>query len=126
MQLNLLVLSYLASAAVSAVVAVAAWRRRHLVGAFGLALLMIAVVWWLVANALEAASVSRTAKIAWSVVAYPGIELVPVFYVLFVLGLDPPGQTSDAGLGPRCCCSCPRSPSAWRRPTNGTTFSGPR
>ena len=46
---------------------------------------MIAVLWWLVANALEAASLSRTAKIAWSVVAYPGIELVPVFYVLFVL-----------------------------------------
>jgi diguanylate cyclase (GGDEF)-like protein/PAS domain S-box-containing protein len=85
MQLNLLVLSYVASAVVSAVVAVAAWRRRQLVGALGLALLMLAVAWWLIANALEAAALDRSSKIAWSVVAYPGIELVPVLYLLFVL-----------------------------------------
>jgi len=43
--LNLLVLSYLASAAVSAAVMVVAWRRRSVVGARGLALLMLAVAW---------------------------------------------------------------------------------
>jgi PAS domain S-box-containing protein len=85
MQLNLLVLSYVASAAVSAAVAVLAWRRRHLVGARELALLMLAVAWWLVANAAEASSLGLSAKIAWSVVAYPGIESAPVLYLLFVL-----------------------------------------
>ncbi len=85
LQLNLLVLSYLASAAVAVGVALAAWRRRHLVGAGGLALLMLAVGWWLLANALEASAVDRTMKIAWSVVAYAGIESAPVLYLLFVL-----------------------------------------
>ncbi len=86
MQLNLLVLSYVASAAVSAAVMVVAWRRRHMVGARGLALLMLAIGWWLLANALEAAALERSTKIAWSVVAYPGIESAPVLYLLFVLG----------------------------------------
>ncbi len=45
MQLNVLVLSYVASAAVSAAVAVVAWRRRHMVGARELALLILAVGW---------------------------------------------------------------------------------
>src|ERR1035437_4079059 len=86
MQLNLLVLSYVASAAVSGAVAVVAWRRGHIVGARGLALLMLAVGWWLLANALEAAALERSTKIAWSIVAYPGIESAPVLYLLFVLG----------------------------------------
>jgi len=86
LQLNLLVLSYVASAAVSIAVAVVAWRRRHTVGARGLALLMLAVAWWLLANAFEASAVGLTAKIVWSVVAYPGIESAPVLYLLFVLG----------------------------------------
>ena len=85
MQLNLLVLSFLAAAAVCAAVAVAAWRRRHLVGARALVLLMLAVGWWLVANALEASALDRSTKIAWSIVAYPGIESAPVLYLLFVL-----------------------------------------
>ena len=85
MQLNLLVLSYLVSAAVSAAVMVVAWRRRSVVGARGLALLMLAVAWWLLANAFEGAALDRSAKIAWSVVAYPGIESTPVLYLLFVL-----------------------------------------
>ncbi len=85
-QLNPLVLSYVASAALAAAVAFVAWRRRHMAGARGLALLMLAVGWWLVANAFEAAAVDRSAKIAWSVVAYPGIESAPVLYLLFVLG----------------------------------------
>jgi hypothetical protein len=79
MQLNL------ASAAVSAAVMVVAWRRRSVVGALGLALLMLAVAWWLLTNAFEAAALDRSAKIAWSVVAYPGIESTPVLYLLFVL-----------------------------------------
>ena len=85
MQLNLLVLSYVASAAVSAAAAVVAWRRRHMLGADPLALLMLAIGWWLLANAFEAAALDRSTKIAWSVVAYPGIESVPVLYLLFVL-----------------------------------------
>ena len=86
MQLNLLVLSYLASAAVSAAVALVAWRRRRMVGARDLALLMLAVGWWLLANALEASAPDRSTKIVWSVVAYVGIESAPVLYLLFVLG----------------------------------------
>ncbi|MGA2514237.1 MAG: histidine kinase N-terminal 7TM domain-containing protein [Candidatus Limnocylindrales bacterium] len=85
MQINILVLSYLASAALCVAVAVVAWRRRHMVGARELALLMLAVGWWLLANALEASAIERSAKIAWSVVAYPGIESVPLVYLLFVL-----------------------------------------
>jgi diguanylate cyclase (GGDEF)-like protein/PAS domain S-box-containing protein len=85
MQLNLLVLSYFASAALTAAVAAVAWRRRRMVGSGEMALLMIAIGWWLLANALEAAAVTLPAKIAWSVVAYPGIESAPVLYLLFVL-----------------------------------------
>jgi diguanylate cyclase (GGDEF)-like protein len=85
MQLNLLVVSYVASAAVSVAVFGVAWRRRSVVGAGGLALLMLAVAWWLFANAFEAAAIDRSAKIAWSVIAYVGILTVPVLYLLFVL-----------------------------------------
>ena len=85
MQLNILVISYVASAAVSGAVALVAWRRRHTVGARELALLMLAVSWWLLANALEASSVGLSTKIAWSVIAYPGIECAPVAYLAFVL-----------------------------------------
>jgi diguanylate cyclase (GGDEF)-like protein len=85
MQLNALVLSFIVSAGVSAVVAIVAWRRRTLVGARELALLMAAITWWLVANAFEAAALDRSAKIAWSVIAYPGIQAVSVLYLLFVV-----------------------------------------
>ena len=85
MQLNLLVLSYVASAALSAAVMVAALRRPSVVGSRGLALLMLAVAWWLLANALEATAVDRSTKIVWSVIAYPGIAATPVLYLLFVL-----------------------------------------
>ena len=86
MQLNILVLSYIASAAVTGSVAAVAWRRRHLVGARELAFLMLAVGWWLVASAFEASATDRSVKIAAAVLAYPGIELTPVLYLLFVLG----------------------------------------
>jgi diguanylate cyclase (GGDEF)-like protein/PAS domain S-box-containing protein len=86
MQLNLLVLSYVVSAAVSAAVTLVVWRRRSVAGARGLALLMLAVAWWLLANAFEAAALDRNTKIVWSVIAYPGIESVPVLYLLFVCG----------------------------------------
>jgi diguanylate cyclase (GGDEF)-like protein len=84
-QLNILVLSYVAAAAASGSVASIAWRRRHMVGARELALLMLAVGWWSVANAFEVSSLTRSTKIAWSVIAYPGIETAPVLYLLFVL-----------------------------------------
>lgn len=85
MQLNSLVLSYVASAAVATGVSIAAWRRRPMPGARELAFLMLAVGWWLVANAFEAAATDRTTKIAWSVIAYPGIVSTPVLYLLFAL-----------------------------------------
>ncbi|MGO9180785.1 MAG: histidine kinase N-terminal 7TM domain-containing protein [Candidatus Limnocylindrales bacterium] len=84
-QLNALVLSYLASGAVTTGVLITAWRRRPMPGARELALLMLAIAWWLFANALEAAATGRTTKIVWSVVAYPGIECTPVLYLLFAL-----------------------------------------
>lgn len=85
MQLNALILSYLASGAVATGVLLAAWRRRLMPGARELAFVMLAIAWWLLANALEAAAIDRTTKIAWSVVAYPGIECAPVLYFLFAL-----------------------------------------
>ena len=85
MQLNLLVLSYVASAAVAAVVALVAWRRRDTIGARQLTLLMAAIGWWLLASALETSSTGLSTKIAWAVAAYPGIEIAPVAYLLFVL-----------------------------------------
>ncbi len=84
MQLNLLVISYVCATAVSAGVALVAWRRRDMAGAGELALLMLAVGWWLLASALEAASPDLSLKVAWTVVAYPGIECAPVAYLLFV------------------------------------------
>lgn len=84
-QMNALVISYVASAAVSVVAAVIAWRRHPVPGARALALLMAAVAWWLVANSGEAASTDLGAKIAWSVLAYPGISSVPVLFLVFAL-----------------------------------------
>ena len=84
MQLNLLVLSYVGAAAVSAGVALVVWRRRDMAGSGELALLMLAVGWWLLASAFEAASPELPSKLAWTVVAYPGIEAAPVAYLLFV------------------------------------------
>jgi N-terminal 7TM region of histidine kinase len=53
--------------AVVAVVAVVACRRRFTVAARELALLMLAIAWWLVASALEASASERPTKIAWAV-----------------------------------------------------------
>lgn len=86
MQLNLLVLSYVGSATLTGGVALVVWRRRSLAGAGALALLMLAVTWWLVANAIEAAVIDRSTKIAATVVSYPGMVSVSVLYLLFVLG----------------------------------------
>ncbi len=85
MQLNLLVLSYVAAAVVSAGVVVVAWRRGPMVGIRPFALLMVSVTWWLAANAAEAAAVDRTAKIVASVIAYPGIMTTPILFLVFVL-----------------------------------------
>ena len=82
--MSLLVLSYIVSAGLSAAVAILAWRQRQTVGARELAFLMLAIAWWLVASAFEAIVTDLSTKVAWAVIAYPGIESAPLLYLLFV------------------------------------------
>ena len=73
------------SAAISAVVALAVWRRRAALGGTALFWLMLAVVEWQLTGACEAAAVGIPAKILWSQICYVGTLSAPVFLFVFAL-----------------------------------------
>jgi PAS domain S-box-containing protein len=78
-------LVYFLTAAVSAAVAVYAWRRRPVVGAARLAWLMAAGAQWAFALGLELVATDLPAKLFWSKVAYVGTVSAPVLFLLFAL-----------------------------------------
>ena len=49
------------------------------------ACLMLAGAWWSLAYALELGSVGKSAKLYWIMVEYPGIVILPVAWLVFVL-----------------------------------------
>ena len=85
---------------------------------------MLAVGWWLLANALEASSVGLSTKFAWSVSlirASSRARRVPAFVLAWT---RQDGWLTRARLA--LLLIVPPSQSAWRRPTNGITCCGRR
>ncbi len=80
------------AAAVSAALAVFAWRRPYVSGAFPFGLLMLAVVEWSLTYALELGSVGLRSKLFWVKTEYPGMSSVPVLWLAFVLRYTGRGQ----------------------------------
>jgi len=78
-------LPLLIAAAISAAVALSAWRRRSAPGAKALALLMLAVAEWSLGYALELGSADLPTKVFWARVQYLGIVILPVTWLAFAL-----------------------------------------
>ena len=78
-------LPLLTATAVSAALALLAWRRRSVPGAIPFALLMLAVVEWSLAYALELGSADLPVKVFWVKIEYLGIVTVSVMWLAFVL-----------------------------------------
>jgi PAS domain S-box-containing protein len=73
------------SALISGIVAVYAWRRRPAPGATYLALLMLGATVWSLGYAVATGFGDLASRILWAKVQYPGIALVHIGLVLFVL-----------------------------------------
>ena len=75
----------LATAAISAVVAVIAFRRKALPGGWAFAGGMVAITIWTFTLAMEAGTVEQPVKILWSQIEYFGYPAAAPFIFLFVL-----------------------------------------
>ena len=84
------VVIFFIAAAVSAAVAVYAWRQRTVPGALQLAWLMAAGAEWSLTGGLEAAAVGIPAKVFWSQIEYIGADTGPVLFLLFALAYARP------------------------------------
>jgi len=84
-QYNPYVLPLLGAAAVSAAIALFAWRRRPAPGATPFVLLTLAVAEWSLGYALELGSADLPTQIFWAKVEYLGIVSVSVMWLAFVL-----------------------------------------
>jgi len=73
----------LATAIISAIVALLSWQRRSSPGGATLALLMLAVTEWAWASGLETAAVGQSAKVLWSKLEYLGTHSTPVLMLIF-------------------------------------------
>ncbi len=79
------VLPLVIATAMSAVLALFAWRRRPASGAAPLALLMLAVAVWTLGYTLELGSPDLPSKLFWGKVSYLGVGFVPVAWFTFVI-----------------------------------------
>ena len=75
----------LASAAVAAALGIYAWRHRTVPGATPFAVLMLVVVVWSLANALEMAGTDLPTKIFWANVQYLCYGAIPVAWLALAL-----------------------------------------
>lgn len=73
------------TAAISALLAGYAWRRRIIPGASPFIMLMVAVAEWSVGYAFEISASQPAAKLTWASLEYIGIVSVPVAWFLFAL-----------------------------------------
>lgn len=74
-----------AAALISAVLAVYAWRRRHVPGATGLSLMLTAEFVWALFYALELSAVDLGEKIFYTKLEYLGISTLSVAWLAFAL-----------------------------------------
>src|SRR5436305_2666182 len=74
-----------ASAVVSAWLALSAWRRRPKPGAIPFSLLMLAVAQWSLGYALELASTDLAAKLFWDNVSWLGAVSAPAAWLALAL-----------------------------------------
>lgn len=81
------------TALIALAVAFFAWHRRTMPGAQPLAGLLVAAALWGVAEAVEGAAPTLTAKIMASKFSHIAIQSLPVFYLLFVVRYA--GHSSD-------------------------------
>ncbi len=74
------------ASATSAALASYAWsHRRRVPGAPAFTLLIAAVAWWCLGNALQLVGNDLAAKILWSKLQYPGIMVIPLAWLAFAL-----------------------------------------
>jgi len=85
LQYNPFIIPSLISAIVAFIVAFTAWRRRGVLGAISLALLMLSAGFWALAYCMELSVSSLQAQILWSKIEYLGIVNIPVLYLVFTL-----------------------------------------
>ena len=74
----------LLAAVISSALALYAWLHRRVPGAQPLMWLMIAVVVWSLAYALELAVHDLSAKITWAKIEYLGIAILPVAWLICI------------------------------------------
>ncbi len=79
------VLPLLIAAAVSAALALYAWRRHRMSGAAPFALTMLSVAVWSLGYALELASTDLPAALFWNRIQYLGVVTMPAAWLAFVL-----------------------------------------
>jgi diguanylate cyclase (GGDEF)-like protein/PAS domain S-box-containing protein len=78
-------LLYLGAALVSMGAAVVVWRRRSAPGGLWLFLMLVAMIDWTVADALDVSAPTLAGHIFWGQVSYLGSSTVVVFLLLFAL-----------------------------------------
>src|SRR6266849_2493648 len=79
------VLPVVASAVVSAALALAAWHRRPAPGATSFCLLMLAVAQWALGYALELASPDLPITLFWDNISWLGAVSAPALWLAFAL-----------------------------------------
>jgi PAS domain S-box-containing protein len=84
-QYNSYVLPLVIAAALSALLALFAWRRRPTPGATVSALLMLAAAEWSLGYALELGIADLSTRLFWAKVQYLGMVMVPVAWLVLVL-----------------------------------------
>jgi len=78
------ILPLIAAAAISGWVAVYAWKRRSVRGAYALSILAIAITVWSSGYALEIAGADLSTKLFWGKSQYIGIVVTPLMWLIFV------------------------------------------
>ena len=79
------VLPLIAAAAITAALALAAVRRRHVPGATEFAWLMATAAWWSLCYALELASADLPTLMIWTNAKFLGVAFLPVAWFAFAL-----------------------------------------
>lgn len=82
----------LASTAITAMLAIYAWRRRSVLGAAPFAVLMFLVALWSFANGLEMAGADLPTKLFWANVQYLSYTTIPVAWLALALQISGRGE----------------------------------
>ncbi len=85
MQFGLISILLFCSAAFAVVIASIAWTRRSIPESKTIAVLMVALAVWSIANAFEAAATELNTKVFWSKVSYLGTHSTPPLYLVLAL-----------------------------------------